>query len=181
MPYASRYYEKEFISFVEKYVISKNINEINILDVGCGSGYYADLFYDRWKIKIDGVEVWNEYIRHFDLQNKYKNLYEIDIVNFTYQKYYDLVIFGDIIEHLSTHQAQNVLHTAYNSSNEFWIQIPFKYKQGIIENNPYEEHKQDNLDECLMKQNYGRYLNLRHYNFNIEGMFGLAIYDKYKN
>lgn len=180
MPYSSRYYQDHFKYFLEKVIHIRN-KECKILDVGCGSGFYGDYIFNNYNIKIDGIEIWKEYIDRFQLMNKYKNLYEIDIINFQYPLKYNLIIFGDILEHLDVSSCIKVLHEAYNNCDDFWIQIPFKYEQGITENNPHEEHKQNNIDECFMKLHYGNYVNLRHYNFNVEGMFGLAIYDKNKN
>lgn len=116
-----------------------------ILDVGAGSGTYADLLMQNRYIgaKIDAVEVWQPYIEEFRLNQKYRKVYDVDIRDFDRYNH-DLVIFGDILEHMSLDDALKVWDTASKYCAHAVISIPIiHYHQGEINDNPYEVHVKD--------------------------------------
>lgn len=79
--------------------------DAKILDVGAGGGTYYKLLGPQYN--WTAVEIWKEsaeYIKQF-----YNTVYQIDIRDFQYQEDYDLIIFGDILEHLSVEDAKKVL------------------------------------------------------------------------
>lgn len=113
-----------------------------ILDVGAGSGTYADLLKNNGyhRAKIDAVEIWEPYIKEFDLHSKYQNVYQEDIR--TFDEYdHDLIIFGDILEHMTIEEAVDVWRTASKNCSYAVISIPIvDYHQHAINGNPYERH-----------------------------------------
>lgn len=143
---------KYFKEDIKDYLKGKFDENATILDVGAGEGTYYNLLHDYFK-KIDGVEVWLPNISRFKLVEKYREVYNIDIRDFKYTKY-NIIIFGDIIEHLSVEDAQKVLKYAYNMCDEMIIAVPYMCKQGIEEDNVYEIHKQDDLTPELVLKRY---------------------------
>lgn len=137
---------------IKEYLISKFDNKARILDVGSGEGTYYNLLSDYFK-EIDGVEVFKPNIMNFNLKNKYHRIYNIDIKDFKYEKY-DIIIFGDIIEHLEIKEAQEVLKYAYDRCKEMIVAVPYELEQGIEEDNIYEIHKQADLTPENMKERY---------------------------
>lgn len=119
----------------------KEYNPKTILDVGAGSGTYADLLKNNGcMITIDAVEVWEPYIKEFNLNKKYRKVYQTDIRDFDRYNH-DLVIFGDILEHMSIEDALEVWNTASKYCSFAVISIPIiHYHQHAINGNPYEEH-----------------------------------------
>lgn len=123
------------------------INKINtsnaatVLDVGAGSGTYADALKSAGvNVNIEAVEVWKPYIDEFDLENKYDKVYEQDIRERTDFKY-DVVIFGDILEHMTEEEALEVWGKVSKQAKNAVIAIPIiHYHQPAINGNPYEEH-----------------------------------------
>lgn len=116
-------------------------NTLTILDVGAGSGTYADaLIEDSIRANIDAVEVWKPYISEYNLSKKYRVVYEKDIRD--HQDFnYDIVIFGDILEHMSEEDALNVWNRVSKQARYAVIAIPIiHYHQPAINGNPYEEH-----------------------------------------
>mgnify|MGYP007013977768 CR=1 FL=1 len=83
----------------------------------------------------------------------YRNVFNTDISDFKYS-YYDLIIFGDVIEHLDVNEAKKVLEYAYDRCKEMIVAVPYEYKQGIVEDNIYEVHKQDDLTDEIFKERY---------------------------
>lgn len=141
-----RYYKEE----IRGYLLEKDPN-IEILDVGAGCGTYSLLLGDYFN-NIDAVEVHKPNIEKYELEKKYRKVYNKDIREMEYD--YDLVIFGDILEHLEVEEAQKVLRYAINHSKEVLVAVPYLYKQGIVEDNVYEIHKQDDLTKEIMKERY---------------------------
>ena len=74
----------------------------------------------------------------------YREIFSVDIRNLEYD-HYDLIIFGDVIEHLSVKDAQCVLDYAGPRCRDMIVAVPFEYVQGEIYGNPYEVHIQDDL------------------------------------
>lgn len=116
-----------------------------ILDIGAGSGTYADALrrngYNR--AAVDALEVWVPYIEEFNLHSKYRNVFNEDVRlwdNFAY----DVVIFGDILEHMSKKQAIQVWEKVSQQAKHAVIAIPIiHYHQDEINGNPYEKHVKD--------------------------------------
>ena len=141
-------YKKE----ITDYLKSKFDKNAKILDVGAGEGTYLPFLQDYFS-NIEAVEVFKPNIDNYDLENRYKKVYNVNIIDFKYD-HYDIIIFGDIIEHLEIKEAQMVLEYAYNRCKEMVVAVPYMNKQGIEENNIYEIHKQDDLTDNIMKERY---------------------------
>jgi uncharacterized protein (DUF433 family) len=112
-----------------------------ILDVGAGAGNYRHLLPG---LTMDAVEIWTPYITKYELFKYYRNIYNTDIRGFKYD-YYDIIIFGDILEHLTIKDAQDVLEYACNHCNELIVSLPYEYEQGIVNDNINEVHLQSDL------------------------------------
>lgn len=140
------------------YVIDliKAINPYKILDFGMGFGRWGILareflevwgdenYSGKWKRQIDGVEVFVDYIKpyhHYFYSNIYiEEGYEwINKCSFKY----DLVIFGDVIEHFEKNKGIELINKALTVSKYVLINIPLGdyWKQTEKNKNKYEEHK----------------------------------------
>lgn len=148
MAFSYDFYKKE----IKEYLVDKYKGNAKILDVGAGEGTYRNLLYDVFKT-IDAVEVFKPNIIKYNLKQKYHRVYNIDIKDFKY-KYYDIIIFGDVIEHLDVNEAKNVLEYAYNRCNEMIVAVPYQLKQDEVDGNIYEIHKQDDLTNEIFLQRY---------------------------
>lgn len=141
-----------FKNDVSNYLKQKFKPNAKILDVGAGEGTYYNYLNDYFK-EIYAVEIFKPNINNYNLNKKYKKVYNIDIKNFKYDKY-DIIIFGDVIEHLTIKEAQEVLKYAYNRCKEMIVAVPYELEQGIAEDNIYEIHKQADLTPNIMKERY---------------------------
>ena len=68
------------------------------LDVGACDGKWSYLLGDY--LIMDGIEIFEPNIVKHNLQKKYRHVFCADIRDFQYFRY-DLIIFGDILEHLT--------------------------------------------------------------------------------
>ena len=147
-------YKKE----ITDYLKLKFDSSARILDVGAGAGTWLP-FLHPYFTNIDAVEIFKPNIDNYDLENRYVNVYNVDIKDFKYN-FYDIIIFGDIIEHLDIKTAQSVLKYAYDRCNEMIVAVPYLAPQGIEEDNIYEIHKQDDLTDEIMKERYPYLINI---------------------
>lgn len=72
------------------------------LDVGPCDGVWSYILGDYFK--MDAVEIFLPYIKQWNLIDRYDHVFNMSITDFKYM-WYDVVIFGDIIEHLTVHEA----------------------------------------------------------------------------
>ena len=157
MAYSYSYFKTN----VTEYLRDNFDKNIKILDVGAGSGTYWNYLHPYFD-NIDAVEIFEPNINNFNLKDKYKNVYNTNITNFEYD-YYDVVIFGDVLEHLSVKDAQNVLKYAYDHCKELIVAVPYLYEQGICHDNVYEIHLQPDLTKEIVEERYP-YLKLLYSN-----------------
>ena len=123
-----------------------------ILDVGACDGIWRDLLPEY--PNMDAVEIFAPHLPR--LKAKYRNAYCCDIVDFHY-RHYDLVIFGDVIEHMDVIKAQRVLNYAKDHCTDMIIAVPFLYPQGELYGNQWERHIQDDLTPEVFEDRYGTY------------------------
>jgi len=121
------------------------------LDVGACDGKWSDLLGGY--LKMDAVEIFGPNISEHELAKKYNNVFCGSILNFEY-KWYDLIIFGDVLEHMSVQDAQIVLKYASTRCRDFLIGIPFLYAEEELYGNPWERHIQDDLTPELFQERF---------------------------
>lgn len=128
-----------------KYFIQQKYNKDTfILDVGAGSGTYFNMLNPLGYTNIDCVEAFSPYILKFDLKNKYNNIFYGDVteLKIDYSRY-DLVILGDVFEHIEKQKSIKLLKDIYPT--DIIIAIPFGGEQDAINGNSYEIHQQIDL------------------------------------
>lgn len=122
--------------------------DATLLDIGACDGKWKMLLPEYWN--FDAVEAWEPNLRRLQA---YRCVYHADIRDLKYD-WYDLLIFGDIIEHLPVEDAQAVLEYAKPRCRDMIIAVPYLYKQDAIEGNTYEIHVQDDLTAEIFDQRY---------------------------
>lgn len=133
-----------------------------ILDVGACDGKWADMIKVICDdVIIDAVEIFAPNIVNHNLVQKYRHVYAQDVADLKYD-HYDLVIFGDVLEHMTVEKAQQVLAYATDHCDDYIIGIPFMYQQPVIYGNQWERHIQDDLTPQIFEMRYpGHELLLR--------------------
>lgn len=121
------------------------------LDVGACDGKWFSLLGDY--LAMDAVEIFLPNIEKYDLRNKYRMVYGVDIAYLPY-KWYDLIIFGDVLEHMTVKTAQKVIEYAKPRCKDMIIAVPYLYTQPAIYGNPWEEHIQNDLTPEIFDQRY---------------------------
>ena len=128
----------------------------SVLDVGCGFGLwgficrmYLDVMAERvqprdWQIRIDGLEVFEPYIQAHQ-RALYNNILIADIREAAPAlDSYDMVIAGDVIEHLDKRDGKTVLRHLYRKARKaLLVNIPLGegWEHGVVHGNPAELHR----------------------------------------
>lgn len=152
---------------IKKYILNHFQPTDTVLDIGAGSGTYSDLL-EGYFYHIDAVEAYSPNIKDHKLKTKYTNIYNVDIQNFEFE-YYDLVIMGDILEHLTVEQAQKVLKYIIPRCKQVIVAIPYLLEQEAVNGNDFEIHKQPDLTRQNMQTRYPE----------LELLYGNRIYGYY--
>ena len=115
-----------------------------ILDVGAGKGTYAsELRAVGYTGHITASEVWPAYVELFGLRNLYDNVAVEDVRRRTHFDF-DVVIFGDVLEHMTANEATSMWDKVAAQARHALIAIPIvHYPQGEEYGNPFERHVKD--------------------------------------
>jgi hypothetical protein len=128
--------------------------DIKILDIGAGDGKWGYILSKNFE-NIDAIEIFEPYVDRYNLKKYYQkvtvgNFLEVDF------DYYDVIIMGDVFEHVKRSEAYEWLEKIKNKCGELIIVVPFEYQQewdGDYENK-WGHHFQPDLNPQVMKINY---------------------------
>lgn len=97
-----------------------------VLDVGPGSGIYCDLIKQiKPSIQVHAVEIYLPYVERFGLITKYDFLLQADIKSIIVpEEAYDLIILGDVLEHLNREEAIKVWVHLKGRTKFLWLSLP---------------------------------------------------------
>ena len=148
MPRSTNIFKKETIEFIK----NNFSRDTSILDIGAGCGTYSDLLKTEYN-NMDGLEVFPPYVDTYGLKEKYNNLFIQDTVTFDFE-HYDLVILGDVLEHIPEEDAINYIEKIYPKCDDMIVAIPFNSPQGVHEDNEHEIHRQEHLTNESFLEKY---------------------------
>lgn len=133
-----------------------------ILDIGPGSGKWAKVLGGRPEVQVDGqhwtgLEVFPRYILDYDLTTLYDRIIVDDVRNVDHiddltvadgfswgmelAPRYDLIIMGDVLEHLQPDEADRVMRRLHGCGSALLIAGPIiPFEQGAWGGNEHETH-----------------------------------------
>jgi len=119
--------------------IIKSNPQCKILDIGCGEGKWGKLLKDF--VRIDGIEVYKPYIEKYNLNQYYNKIYNVDMRDFNLYPRYDIIILGDVLEHISKEDAVLFISRLKQRVTNIFLSIPITFcPQGEVDGNKYEKH-----------------------------------------
>lgn len=141
-----------------------------MLDIGCGEGTYAKMFPD---VDWTGVEIFGPYVLEFGLDKIYNELFVEDARTFEFKGNYDVSFAGDVLEHMTSAEASEVVRKLRRAADWTVISIPLgHHPQGMVNGNINETHIED-WDDKKVRRTFGE--PDQHH---IEGPIGVYIYGK---
>lgn len=153
MPFSARENDADVLDFV----FGHNIE--TVLDVGAGSGTYGRMLKDNVDV-IEAVEIWQPYVREYNLLDVYSEVHLADVRDLEPEFFaeFDLVIFGDILEHMTRKESLDVWEAA-STAQYGLISVPvIHWPQGEVEGNPYEEHIQEHMETDALREDFGPFM-----------------------
>lgn len=108
------------------------INPLNVVDVGCGEGKYCDILREAapnaW---IVGYEPTAAYVHKYNLMERYDELWAEPAKRLMrlVDKKYDLVIFGDVLEHMPKSEGMDLIHFLLYRTKFILMMVPIRYLQ----------------------------------------------------
>lgn len=127
-----------------------------VLDVGVGFGRwgvmlreFCELWFDRvaresWKLEIEGIEAFepNHYDHHRHFYDRI-HLGDAAVVLPSLEGSWDLVIFGDVLEHFEKSEGHSLIRESLERSHYVLVNVPLGdgWPQDEAYGNPFEEHK----------------------------------------
>ena len=117
----------------------------NLLDLGAGSGKYGRIAKSlNPATRCIAVELHSPYISRYKLVDLYDEVREMNAVDLIHPDYfsekYDLVVAGDLIEHLRKSDGLDLINFFLYRSAWILLVYPLKYLQDIVRGNPHEAH-----------------------------------------
>jgi 2-polyprenyl-3-methyl-5-hydroxy-6-metoxy-1,4-benzoquinol methylase len=168
MPKSSRNGKQAIIQWLQSV---ENVNKV--LDVGAGKGTYKRLC-DGFRVykdipaigpilknaTWDAVEIWEPYIKEYELENLYDSVVNEDIREIQKElPDYDLAFVGDILEHMTKDEACRLIKTLTKKCKVVIISIPLgHHPQEAHNGNPHEEHVKDNWSH---EEVIGSFMNIK--------------------
>jgi 2-polyprenyl-3-methyl-5-hydroxy-6-metoxy-1,4-benzoquinol methylase len=155
---------KQFIKNFFGWYIGEE-DSARVLDVGPGSGNYYDLLNNRGEyegypgaalsnIEWTAVEIFPNYIDFFNLHSKYSSIIISDIYDVDWEElgWFDVVIFGDVLEHMEESRGREVIAKAVEHAGAVIISLPIvDYPQGSSYGNEHEAHIEQYTPERMRK------------------------------
>lgn len=139
MPFSDSQGKKEIGEWISE------IQPKKVLDIGPGAGVYSELVRQNSSPDtLDAVEAWGPYVERFNLLEKYDNVMISDIMLISQRHIsgYDLVIIGDLIEHLTHGEAFGILTSLARENENLIISFPILHLcQDSWEGNFFEIHR----------------------------------------
>ena len=148
--YVAKYYEEQ--RYTRKYSLKyqnwwskKMINLVKpngkILDVGCGTGYFAEKFLSKYDVTgIDISKTLIKNLKNYARNKKIKiNLICKDIEKYNFTKKYDIIIMMGILHFIPKSKINEFLRKVKSHTTKNGINIIFAFREGDI--------SQDNTSE----------------------------------
>ncbi|MBW2121474.1 MAG: methyltransferase domain-containing protein [Deltaproteobacteria bacterium] len=132
----------------------KKTRPSSILDVGVGNGKigfvardYLDVMLGQrntrkdWRVRIDGIEIFSDYIQEHQ-KAVYDSIFIGDALDVIQKlERYDVVILGDVVEHLEKERAMDLLDACASRCGYMILAMPLgrNWKQPAVYGYPSEE------------------------------------------
>ena len=129
--------------------IRKNFKSDSIiLDMGACDGKWKKLLPEY---TMDAVEIWKPSC--IEIEPLYRYVFHRSIPEFQYN-WYDLIIFGDVVEHMPVETAQRCIRYALDRCRDLIVSVPYLYEQYAVGGNPWQVHKQSDLTADIFSERY---------------------------
>lgn len=145
-------------TFIKRYL--PEIAAQKVLDVGCGKGNLHKRYSKPGQVWT-AIEIFEPYIETYRLKKKYQKVICADARTHDFgADTFDLAFAGDVLEHMSYEEAQDVFRRLQKAAPWVIISIPLGYyPQGTVNGNMHERHITNYWDAVKVRHVFGEYLD----------------------
>lgn len=105
-----------------------------VYDVGIGDGFYGKLIkFFMPHCNVFGVELNQRWVSHCEALGLYERILQGSIVDTIHDLSGDLIIFGDVLEHLEKEDMRSVLKTAVTNFRFVIVNSPLGFQEQLHE------------------------------------------------
>jgi hypothetical protein len=139
MPYSSVVFDEEIKN------ILTCVAPCKVLDLGAGAGKYGLMVKDiNSTTEVIAVESEKDYIRRFKLTSIYNVVWRMSVTDLIQPNYYDaqfdVIIAGDILEHLRKTDGINLINFLIYRCRWLIVEFPHRYLQNSVDGHDGEAH-----------------------------------------
>ena len=139
MPYSSEVFDNSIKELFARWKYK------TYLDIGVGAGKYGAIIKSlSGGNHVTGIEIEKEYVERFGLENLYDEIANKDvlsIVSGAQEIMYDVVIMGDVLEHLLKSDGLDLVHFYVYRCKRMIVVYPSKYVQYDVGGKKSESHR----------------------------------------
>lgn len=148
-----------------------NISNVNrLLDIGCGKGTYSLLCKNENNMLLESdwwaVEAWEPYNEKFGLSKLYNTIINEDArkLNWDSLPNFDIVFCGDVLEHMTKEESQELVNNALKKTRYLIISIPIirSKAQGAVNGNHFETHIKRDWNHNEVMDSYPNIIDSNH-------------------
>lgn len=112
-----------------------------LLDVGPGDGTYGRMARETVPTcRLEAVEVWPDYVARYKLGSLYDQVHVADVRTWSWPYRYDVVVAGDVLEHMTRDEAAAVVAAAKQHADAMLVTVPIVDYPQHGHDNPHETH-----------------------------------------
>ena len=139
MPYSSFIFDRSIEEII------RLLKPETFLDLGAGAGKYGKIARKiNPSIKLTAVEIEIDYVKKFNLSSIYDEVWNISAMDLINPKYYDstfdVIMIGDIIEHLKKSDGIDLLNFLIYRCRWIILEFPYRYIQNSVDGYYSEAH-----------------------------------------
>lgn len=134
----------------------------SVIDIGCGyATYYFHFKQYLPNTEWTAVEIWEPYVKQYDLDKHYDHVIIDDASMIDYEKLgrYSIAFVGDVLEHMDKESALRLFNSLINACDFMFISIPIVYYPcDQYEHNPHLRHVKPDWSDDEVEQEFGKYI-----------------------
>jgi SAM-dependent methyltransferase len=153
--------QKTFLDICKKNKI--DFSKISVLDIGCGSGYYTKIFWEKGCVNYTGVDITNVLFIKLKKQYLCYKFKKLDITKEKLENCYDLIIMIDVSQHITTDKKfKFAMNNVKNSLKKDGLFIVTSWLNKTVKNSFYEKSRSiKSYKECFKSKKFSKPVKFR--------------------
>ena len=133
-----------------------------VIDIGCGAGTYYNYYHSLIGGEWTGVEIWEPYLKEYNLLNMYSDVIISDASEVDYSSLgqFDVAFVGDVLEHMPKESALKVIDGLSKICKFIFVSIPIVYYPSEeYDFNPHLRHIKPDWSDSEVRESFADIVN----------------------